>query len=621
MNIQIKKILLHNFLSYKHTEISLENKGICGVKGINNFKRDNAISNGSGKSSWISAICWVLTGETIQGISKNLQNIYIDEDDCYCSLDFVVDNDVYKITRFHKPKSDLKIIKNNVDISGKGIRESEVILGEYLPDLNKNLLSSVILLGQGLPNKLSNLTPSGRKEQLETLTKSDFMIEDIKTRINERFEKINTLIKENTTKIAITEKEIELKLSEKDSLINKLNRLKETNYDKQIEESRFLLKDYDDKLIKDNNFLENLNDNLNDYTQYKNQINEQKSKKLLETLENSNTHTNKLSYDLYKLESDKEILSNEITRLKSIKDVCPTCGQKIPGVIKQDTSVQEQQLVEINDKIKSIKTELKYWETNFKDSQKSTNEYFDTQIKNVDEDIIKTKNDIKILNDEIIFYTKNKETTQNNLIKFETLKESLSSTIKEVETSLLSTNNIIEIKNKELNNLKNKQKQNDEHLETVRKLDTLVKRDFRGHLLQNIINYVDNKCKEYSIEVFNNNEISFELNGNNIDIMYLGKSFESLSGGEKQKVDIILQLVIRDLLSNYLNFSCNILCLDEIFDNLDSLGTNSILNLITNKLNDIDSIFIISHHSDELEIDYDSELNIVKDESGISEVL
>ena len=51
----------------------------------------------------------------------------------------------------------------------------------------------------------------------------------------------------------------------------------------------------------------------------------------------------------------------------------------------------------------------------------------------------------------------------------------------------------------------------------------------------------------------------------------------------------------------------------------DALVINS-NDLITEKLKDIESIFIISHHVDELALPIDSELLIVKNEFGISEV-
>jgi hypothetical protein len=57
------------------------------------------------------------------------------------------------------PKADLKIFLNGNDISGKGIRESEAVLQQYLPYLEGELLGSVILLGQSMPNKLSARQP------------------------------------------------------------------------------------------------------------------------------------------------------------------------------------------------------------------------------------------------------------------------------------------------------------------------------------------------------------------------------------------------------------------------------------------------------------------------------
>ena len=50
LNIQFKKITLHNFGSYSHAEVNLENRGFCLVLGKNNCAKDNAESNGSGKS-------------------------------------------------------------------------------------------------------------------------------------------------------------------------------------------------------------------------------------------------------------------------------------------------------------------------------------------------------------------------------------------------------------------------------------------------------------------------------------------------------------------------------------------------------------------------------------------
>ena len=72
-----------------------------------------------------------------------------------------------------KYRTDLKFYVNDVDKSGKGIKESERLFKETFPDLDSSLIGSVIILGQGLPSKFSDNTPSGRKELLENSSKSD----------------------------------------------------------------------------------------------------------------------------------------------------------------------------------------------------------------------------------------------------------------------------------------------------------------------------------------------------------------------------------------------------------------------------------------------------------------
>ena len=158
------------------------------------------------------------------------------------------------------------------------------------------------------------------------------------------------------------------------------------------------------------------------------------------------------------------------------------------------------------------------------------------------------------------------------------------------------------------------------HLDVVNKMDTLIKRDFRGYLLTNVIQFINEKLKEYSSTVFNNARIEFQQSGNNISITYEDKEYEALSGGEQKKLDIIIQLSIRDMLCRLLNFSSNILVCDELFDSLDSLGCQNIIDLVSTKLNDISSIFIVTHR-DNLSIPCDKEIVVVKDENKISHVI
>ena len=160
----------------------------------------------------------------------------------------------------------------------------------------------------------------------------------------------------------------------------------------------------------------------------------------------------------------------------------------------------------------------------------------------------------------------------------------------------------------------------DQRIAVVKKMDSLIRRDFRGYLLTNIISYIDNKAKDYCNTVFGTKELSLSLNGNALEITYCGKAFDGLSGGEKQRVDLIIQLAIRDLLTSYLDLSANILVLDEITDFLDKRSCKAVMQLLEKELQTVESVFIISHHAEELEIPIDSEVRVIKNKQGISEV-
>jgi DNA repair exonuclease SbcCD ATPase subunit len=198
MNICFEKITIKNFLSIGFAEIDFRNLGYVLVQGRNNSVDDNASSNGSGKSSIFEAISWVLTGETVRGVKSGVANIKANQG-ALVEIQFIIDNKKIRIVR---TKDDielgttLKLFVNGEDKSGKGIRDTSKILCEYLPDITPSLIGSVIILGQSLPQRFSNNTPSGRKEVLESLSKSDFMIADLKERIANRKQLLLDTIKE-----------------------------------------------------------------------------------------------------------------------------------------------------------------------------------------------------------------------------------------------------------------------------------------------------------------------------------------------------------------------------------------------------------------------------------------
>lgn len=620
--LNFKKVILHNFGSYGHAEVDLENKGICLVSGRNNYKKDNALSNGSGKSFLWSGICYALTGETISGLKSNLKNINAEEDAAsYVTVEFLSDADSYTITRHIAPKSDLKISKNDVDISGKGLRESEKKLGEVLPDLTKDLIASTIIIGQGMPNKFSSFSPSGRKDLLEKLTKSDFMVEDIRQRVTTRLTDLQRQVRDCEDNLLIHRTQ--------NKTIENTLKVKEAELEKAVQpDFTALLADLSKSIAEAKQQYEVASaaaaEKEKDYADANTEL-----LKLLET-SNAEAAEEKEAYETAfrakvteraQKEAEAKTLTRTIAELKAVIDTCPTCGQKLPGAVKPDTAVQEAALAQlnteigaINKKVSEINAKHQDYQLQIKTKYEATISSLKLQLSTLAAEKGSLQREAQALATRCTEYTEKYNKVIYDQENWDKYYARLQAEIAGLQEEQSKTNSLILL-------LEANKQDIAEHLAVVKKMETLTKRDFRGYLLENIIKYIDQVAKDYCDIVFKTRDLEVYLDGNALDISYCGKMFDNLSGGEKQRVDLILQFAIRNMLNAYLNTSSNILVLDEITDFLDKQSCKAIMTLIEKELATIESVFVVSHHAAELELPIDSEIKVVKNEDGISEIV
>lgn len=645
MNIKFKNINIENFLSIGEASIDFSNNGYTLVKGINNNKDDLATSNGSGKSSLFEAICWCLTGETIRGIRSDISNINTDGG-AYVELNLEVSGDIWKIirTKDHKQyRTNLKLFKNGSDISGKGIRDTAKILSDNLPDLTSSLIGSVIILGQGLPQRFSNNTPSGRKDVLEKLSKSDFMIEDLKDRIAKRklylskeLRKYEDAVLENESKLSVLlnkldkDKEQLDNIKDKESLEDILNNLINSQ-EKMTINSR----DIEEKLNKTVENVQQLRLKYSDLSKKKSEITLKISNEKLQKVSEEDSLKSSLlgnfTEEAAYLKSKIESLESEIKKIDSIKDVCPTCGQKLIGVKKPSTESLRKDLQDNKESYNNILNKISEINKNYENKLNDLEKFFNRKLNDLTfrlkEDLNSTVSEGNRLKDESLALKSQldsiKENIKRNTDEVNRIKLEIN-TVDVTRNSLIQDINSLEnekigIDEKIMYNTKRKELFKSK-LDIVNKFNTFISRDFRGYLLNSVIDFINKRAKDYSNSIFNTDKIDFSLDGNNINISYCDKQYENLSGGERQKVDLIIQFSIRDMLCKFLNFSCNILIVDEIFDNLDSIGCQKIVNLISTKLQDINNIYVVTHRGD-LEIPYDTEIIVKKDEKGISRII
>ena len=647
MNIKFKSIDIYGFRSLNKVSVSLDNQGIVIVKGINEYE-DKATSNGSGKSSIFEALIYAIFEETSSG-EKDVENRIL-KDGYSIDLKFDIDNDHYRIFRqCKKDKSTVSFYKNEEDISARNKTDTNKLIQNIL-NINKNIFLDSIFLSQNAVTNLASLSPTARKERLEILTNTDQIIEEFKEKIKERQnqyeancvdcrsnidknngkkESLNNQIQQLQYKIEEQKQEIERKkqlgdIKDIEQQIDKLNENIRNN-----EESISVV---EESIINVDNSIKEFNNKIEEYN---NQYNELQTKILQKQSDISS-----LQFDLTKQDSEKQHIQQDIERIKQeiekIKnsDTCPTCGRKYDNINEEHINqlMQEKNnLIKDNtikiQEIEKVKDEINnklYLENNVYEglhlSANEINSYItpikeQIQIKEAEKT---TTNMLKIQkNNEINEYRQKINNLQN--IKEELLKIE-NNNIKEYEDLITQYNNDTKILDEEINKLNEEYNKNDSYVQVIKNILQLITKEFRTYLLKNSIAYLNKHLQEYSMQLFSNEKdvIKIEESDTKLNI-YLGNAtYESLSGGEKTRVNIALLLAQKSLANVIGNMTCNLIILDEILGYCDSEAESNVINLITNELDSLETIYMISHK--EIPIGYDNIITIVKDKNGLSQV-
>lgn len=588
INLKFKSLDVEGFQSIGKVSLDFTNLGTCLITGKNNADNKTR-SNGSGKSSLIVSLIWCLFGSTPNGIKNEVVNTFYNKG-CSVFVNFDVDNVNYKIRRSikHKEyKTGLSILKNDEDISAKNKKDSNDIIKEIL-NIDQDLFLQLIFLSQGFSNRFALYTPKVRKELLESLYNIDNDLnkfcENIKIKESENknkyFEINNNKVKFETTKNNATNNITQFN-NNINSLQQQILELKNTNtnitqneLDEYITNIEELRKRYDDIM----------------------------SKKTSLQIKLSNVQN-----EINNLQSNKYALNNKINELRSNQksNICPTCGQVIINAEEHNHNIDEQIkeidiiISDANDKIMSYNSKLDLMKQKLSKLNNSLN------------DINK---DISTIN----------STYQNKLSQFKVQVEkeanitSFENQIKQF-VDLINSNNI-EIQNCEESIKKIEKELVDvtEKLDVISNIIRLSGNQFKAYLLEDIINQLNIELEQLSKSLFDDRIIKITCD-NKLDILLNDKYYEQLSGGEQRKCDIGLIIAQRKLAQKMQSVSSNILIMDEIFDGLDDVSFNIVLDLLSDEMQDVEDNIIISHRNID-EIPFDHKIEVIKNKNNISEV-
>lgn len=572
MFLKFISVSIENFQSIGKSYLDLTSVGVCLVKGINNYE-DRTKSNGSGKSTAFESVIWAIYGKTSSGIA-NPTNRY-SSGGCMVDLKFMVDNQEFRIIRsinHSKYKTGLVLYNGSNDISGRNKTDTEKVIKDNVIKFSQDVFLSTVILSQGFANRISLLTPSGRKERIEILTETSATVDIFK----DKFSKLKTEYGNLANSI---QSDISYKTGSMDSFRKQIERLEQII--NEVEESK---KDYDletaKRLVSDKESEQDIvNKKLSDT-----------SSKLAELTSIISSQTRDMSRLNSEISKNREFVS----KASGPSKVCPTCHQNISNELSQEIVSKYQEAIdssmamlnEINSKLleaEGRKSKLSAYRTTL-----------DGNLKDI-------KFDLSDLREEVERAAKVRDVTED-IASLEKTKKELSKLKKDIDKLQEDKSNA------------------DTNLGVVNNCLTLITKQFRGYLLQSIVDFMNSRLEDYSGKLFSNSSdiIRLEVDESKLDIYLNDAIYDTLSGGERKKVDIALVLTQRDLAMNIAGTSSNILVLDETLEGLDEYATNVTLEMIVEKVQEIDSMFIISHN--DYTIQYDSIMTVTKSSDRISSI-
>lgn len=647
MNIEFLSVELNGFRSIDQAKIDLNKQGTVIVKGINEYE-DKASSNGSGKSSIFEGIIYALFEETSSG-EKEVENRILGNGFSVI-LKFKVDNITYTILREGKKgKSSVVLYKDNIDISARTKTDTNKLIVNIL-GISKSIFLDSIFLSQNAVTNLASLAPTARKERLEVLTNTDNTINVFKEKIKEKqiyYESEVVDAQMNINKLNGNKEAILYQVRELDNKIYNLNQEIERkkalgnieDIEAQITFKENNLKELDRKVLDLNNEIAlketAISDIRNSDEQYilnKRDI-EAEYNKQKEELNRVNASIQSNRMCIHFSEQNKEKLDQDIVAIRE-SDKCPTCGRKyensneehIQNLINDYMNKKQEEDYKIEQYNITIDNQYKDIETinnQMAESNKKLAEFEDylTQSRNkislleteraqINRDKDGIYNQKQFIQNEInslqLIKAELLKVETNNLHEYEAMKEDL----------LLNINTI----DNQIEQYTTKYNLNTDLVNTVKHSLQLITKEFRTYLLQNSLKYLNKVLLDYSEKLFSNNGdiIKIEESDTKLDIVLGNASYESLSGGERTRVNIALLLAQKSLAQMIGNISCNIIILDEILGYCDGQAESIVIDLITKELDSLESIYMVSHK--EIPVGYDTQLVVVKDKSGLSRI-
>ena len=528
--------------------------------------------NGSGKSTILDALTFVLFGKAFRNINKSQLVNTINEKGLLVTIEFSIGNKNFTVRRGVKPNI-FEVLQDGKMIDQlANNRDYQEYLEKVILKLNYKSFTQIVVLGSSTFEPFMQLKQSDRRTIVEDLL--DIQI----------FSSMNSLLKvknsELKTTISDNEHKRELNVSKTKLQKNYIERLTEDN------QSDILKKQTDVSTFEDQKTLA-----VESLTTYHNEIQSLSDKLITE----DKVQTKKSEFS--NLQNQIEVkLKHDQKEVKFYEknSTCSTCKQHIDDEFKKEkitslsTNIEEKEqgLGKITTEIEQLKIQIEEFRNIGKQISEKNSQLAATKskIEALDNNIDRAKKDINEL--------KNKKELDNSELNVLQLLES----------------ELIELE-KDYEEQCNTKQLYGYAYELLR--DSGIKTKIIRQYVPIINKYVNKYLNE--LEFLINFSIDENFN-ETIRSQYRDEfSYSSFSEGEKMRIDLALLFTWRMVAKLKNSVNTNLLILDEVFDSsLDADGTEAFLKIL-NSLDEKTNVFVISHKGEILYDKFRSTIKFIKE--------
>ena len=545
--IIFKKVRWKNFLSTGNyfLEVQLDRSPTTLIVG----------ENGSGKSTVLDALCFVLFNKPFRTISKSQLVNSINLGGTIVEIEFVIQKNNFKIIRGMKPNIFEIYCNGRMMNQDANALDTQKILEQQILKLNYRSFTQVVILGSSTFIPFMQLRSKDRREVVEDIL-------DIKI-----FSLMNFLLKHKVKEVSEELKSIEYEFrlsKEKIDLQNKYIEDIRKNKERIIEEKEHLVFDSERVVLSE-------------------QEKADKIKLEIKSLEPETSQKENVKSSIREYHKMEAKLSNRVDENKRQKEffenneTCPVCTQDIELELKkQKIEEKSKRIQELNSGIDKLKIELGDKEQLLKGI-----EMLSKQIREKEVEVAKIGTSI----------THMQRLIRQTNIQIQAMKKGEVSEEDKVKLTRLSER--CKLQEEQITKLR----EDKFYVDVARNLlmDTGIKTKIINKYLP-IMNKLINgylTSMDFYVNFTLDNNFNETIKSRHRDEF----SYSSFSEGEKMRIDLALLFTWRAVAKMKNSTNTNLLILDEIFDSsLDTTGTDDFLKILHTFADQ--NVFVISHKGD-----------------------